>query len=798
MKKLLTSILLLAASMTAHASGVINILGTDYAVDTLFHNQIGPGTTQTSLWLHNSTDKLRVFYTTMDMTNPYLSLHGVVATDKLAGNERISAMAQRKSAPGKRYFLGINADFFKTSGTTARGVSMVGTPVGSTVVDGTIFRARNGSKTYKNIIVEENGNMYCNPFSFGGTVKNGAGTSAKMGYLNCEYLSNAVNIYNDLFYGSTSQAAEAWCVTARLADGAQFTTTGPVKLVVTSEPEFTADATIPSGGYVLYGHGTTGDFVKALTTGEEVTVELKWSYNGQNVTPYNVISGNPKVIENGEILDSEGDRTDASAKHPRSAVGFSDGGNKAYFLVVDGRSLISNGIRTKAMAHILKYIGCTDGMNVDGGGSAVLYTSPLGIRNVPSDGSERADGNGFFCVSSAPDDDVIASIRFVDFSIRTPKYGMYTPKFYGYNQYGMLIDTDVKGVKLSCPGTLGEIVSDTTFYGTGEGVDLLTATLGDISVSTQILVGGSVDDVKIKFDSIINDGHRDYPVDVESVIIETVMPINPAALEWQSTDESIVAVGTNTGVLRGVADGEALVVGTLNGRSDTLKVVVQTPKARTMPIDPENDVTQWKVTQTGGKDVVLTPKGEGFTYEYTGASSRAPKITMSRDFDLWSLPDTLRVRLNPGEAPVKGFTFGLRSNGGGINYCTVTPEAVSPNVVNTFDVPTASWMDADNMGNYPIHLSSIQVAMGTSTTSKQYTMEFAGIETVYKCMPLGPVYQPGDINGDGAIDISDVNCCVNVILGSEDAGKYGGRADVNGDGVVDIQDVNYIINIILS
>ena len=797
MRKILALILVAAAALAAQASDVIDILGTEYTVDTLFHNQIGPGSTQTSLWLHNSTDKLRVFYTSMDMENPYLSLHGVNATDKLAGNERISAMAERKSEPGKRYFLGVNGDFFITQGTTGRGVSKVGTPIGSTVIDGTIFRARSGYY-FKNLILEEDGQFFCNPYDFGGTVTNGAGVVEQVGYLNCEFLANRINIYNDLYYGSTAQAEQAWCVTAQLAEGAQFTTTGPVKLVVTGTPEYTSDATIPNGGYVLYGHGTTGDYVKALTVGEEITVELTWTYGGMSVNPYTIVSGNPKVLADGVVLDTEGDREDSNTKQPRSAVGYSDGGKKVYFVVVDGRSIASTGIRTKGLACIMKYIGCTDGLNMDGGGSAVLYTSPLGIRNVPSDGSERADANGFYCVSSAPDDDVIASIRFVDYRLNTPKYGMYTPKFYGYNQYGMLIDTDVKGVKLSCPGTIGEILNDTTFYGTGEGIDLLTATLGDISVQGNMYVGGSVDDVKIKFDAIVNDGYRDYPVDVESTVMETVMPINPAALEWQSTDESVVAVGAHTGILKGVSDGEAFVIGTLDGRSDTLKVVVQIPKSHAMPIDPANDVTLWKVTHAGGKNVVLTPAGEGFTYEYTGASSRAPKITMSRDFDLWSLPDTLRVRLNPGEAPVKSLTFGVRSNGGGINYCVVTPEVVNPNVVNTFDVATDSWMNTDDMGNYPIHLSSIQVGMGTSTTGKQYTMEFAGVETIYKCIPLGPVYQPGDINGDGTVDIQDVNCCINVILGSEPASKYNGRADVNGDGAVDIQDVNDIINIILG
>lgn len=785
---------MLLAAFSAQASATWDVRDVTYTVDTLFHNQVGPGTMQTSLWFHSGTSNLRVFYTEMDMTNPYLSLRGVCAKDMLAGNERISAMAERKSAPGQRYFIGVNADFFATSGSTVRGVSQIGSPVGSTVVDGQIFRARTNVTSYKNFIVDNDGKVYINPFTFAGTVKDASGNSAAISVLNAGYSKNKVTIYNDRYYGSTSQSAKATCVTAKVADGYKFTTTGDVKLVVTSEPVDTADATIPDGELVLFGHGTAASFTKALKPGDEVTVNLTWTYNGVSVNPYQIISGNPKILADGVTLDSEADRGDANTLQPRAAVGYSHGGDKVYFFVVDGRSTLSSGVRTTALADVMRYAGVTDAMNVDGGGSAVLYTSTLGIRNKPSDGSERADGNGFYCVSSAPDDDVIAEIRFVDYKLNTPKYGLYTPKFYGYNQYGMLIDQDVKGVTLSCPEGIGHIKNDTTFFGDGEGKDLLTATYGNITVSKEMFVGASVDAVSIKYDSIVTDGYREYPVDVESVVMETVMPIDPSALEWVSTNPDVCQVGANTGAVKGVADGEALIIGTLNGRSDTLKVIVQKPTAHVMPIDPGIDVSTWKFTQAGGKDAVITADGDGFTYEYTGSSSRAPKLTLSKDFDLWSLPDTLRVRLNPGEAPVKNLVFGLRTNGGGISYQTITPETITPDAENYFDVPMNSWMDTEVMGNYPVHLSSIQVGMGSSTTGKQYKMQFKGLETVYNCIKETPAGITGDANGDGVVDVTDANLVINVILGKPSEGI----TDVNGDGVVDVSDINLIINIILG
>lgn len=61
-----------------------------------------------------------------------------------------------------------------------------------------------------------------------------------------------------------------------------------------------------------------------------------------------------------------------------------------------------------------------------------------------------------------------------------------------------------------------------------------------------------------------------------------------------------------------------------------------------------------------------------------------------------------------------------------------------------------------------------------------------------------PQFKTGDVDGNGVVDISDVNILLNVILGRDNAAKYEGRADVNGDGVVDISDVNAIINILLG
>ena len=65
--------------------------------------------------------------------------------------------------------------------------------------------------------------------------------------------------------------------------------------------------------------------------------------------------------------------------------------------------------------------------------------------------------------------------------------------------------------------------------------------------------------------------------------------------------------------------------------------------------------------------------------------------------------------------------------------------------------------------------------------------------------PTGPApILPGDVNGDGEVNIADVNIVIDLILGGTAGEDILKRADVNGDGEIGIADSNFIIDIILG
>ena len=56
----------------------------------------------------------------------------------------------------------------------------------------------------------------------------------------------------------------------------------------------------------------------------------------------------------------------------------------------------------------------------------------------------------------------------------------------------------------------------------------------------------------------------------------------------------------------------------------------------------------------------------------------------------------------------------------------------------------------------------------------------------------------GDVNGDGVVNVGDINAVVNIILGGKASPEVMKRADVNNDGMVNISDINLLISIILA
>jgi hypothetical protein len=104
------------------------------------------------------------------------------------------------------------------------------------------------------------------------------------------------------------------------------------------------------------------------------------------------IGGGPVLIKDAKIQKFTG----FQPRHPRTAIGFND---KFFFLLaVDGRQMdLSIGMTLPELADLMRKLGCTEAMNLDGGGSTTFWLDGR-VMNSPSDGRERHIANGLILV----------------------------------------------------------------------------------------------------------------------------------------------------------------------------------------------------------------------------------------------------------------------------------------------------------------------------------------------------------------------------------------------------------------
>ena len=106
------------------------------------------------------------------------------------------------------------------------------------------------------------------------------------------------------------------------------------------------------------------------------------------------LGAGPTLLKNGAPLDSYENEVFWQSGFPRdepytrAAIGFT-AKNKIVLFATDGRAATRNiGLTLSELTQTLQSLGCTDAMNLDGGGSETLVVNGRAI-NHPSDGRER-------------------------------------------------------------------------------------------------------------------------------------------------------------------------------------------------------------------------------------------------------------------------------------------------------------------------------------------------------------------------------------------------------------------------
>lgn len=323
----------------------------------------------------------------IDLNNPQLKIESFKAANHIKGNERTSVMAKQNSYTGHKVVAAINGDFYHAGGIPTniqiRNGQIVTLPIARTI-----------------IAFDVNNKPIMNSIKYFGKIFNG-NSSFNIDGVNITRKANQLVLFNRYFGEATGTNSAGREFLIRRVNN--WLVNDTVKCVVAKIQVGMGNMIIPDTTFaVISAEGASIDFSKSIRIGDTLKIL-------NTITPAipkvkEAIGGFIQVVNNGkDYVDQsyvkENKPGHALLRHPRTAVGFSQDSTKLYLIAVDGRQTHSVGMTLHELADIMVKIGVHYGLNLDGGGSTTMVVQDS-IMNKPSDGFERAVGNGLLIIST--------------------------------------------------------------------------------------------------------------------------------------------------------------------------------------------------------------------------------------------------------------------------------------------------------------------------------------------------------------------------------------------------------------
>jgi len=585
--------------------------------------------------------------------------------------------------------------------------------------------------------------LYINRLRFGGIISNDKIGSCEIYQANKYHRENEYVIYNS-FYGTSKkfQPAEQYTgdggqqhfrvledsnsteVMLTINEGQRWLAGRPMACTVQEVRTNAGRGTLGSYDLAIVGFGTAGTNLAKLAPGDQVSVYYAWyTFNNSDYSPKEIpeleqlICGNAFVMEDGERNYRNFNEQYNYQIYSRCAYGASADGKMLYVIVIDKSTDPvygqSKGCNTNDMCWIAKHYGVSNLSSMDAGGSAQLLVDRA-IVNKTTESSPRAVANGWLLYSTAPTDNQIARLEFDAVNLTCPPYSTFSPTILGYNQYGDLIDKDVKGYTLSCDPALGTC-DGSEFTANGDPMTAnLTATLNGVSVSKPLTITDAQLQIRIK-PQILTDFYREYPMEVTATVGMEVFTYNPAAITWSVDDPTIASIDEN-GVLRGLKEGTTKVTGTIGKFVDNTDVKVEVSKSPEMTSIFGTSVKAVSgITNSAINNGVIT-----FTY----GSPRSPYVQANDLLTFYSLPDRVTLRFN-SSVELTFLEVDYRENGNdrtSMSKIYLDPNNTAahfmPNQDYEVELPISLVGDPDDIILYPLSLHAVKFNIVSSSSNK--------------------------------------------------------------------------------
>ncbi len=336
-----------------------------------------------------SSGPVSIHVVRVDRSKPASQLRSVHAGNGAFGLANISDHLRGLPKVAGRPIAAINGDFYQREGTYA------GDPRGLQLIDGVLVSAPMGVCLW----IDRAGEPQMDDVQSRFQVTWPDGSKAAMGF-NEESAPDRLILFTPSAGPSTrTRGGREWILAPEASGATSGLPIGARMKLRVTEIRDGGNSPIPTHGFVLSAGLALVRRLPTVNTQQVLEVDLSTS-----VPMYDAVSGiggGPLLVRNHRAVRIEIPDDDAyqfksmKERHPRSAVGWNR--EHYFFVTVDGRQKESVGMTLEELGKHLAAIGCSEAMNLDGGGSATLWADGR-IRNHPSDGGERPIANALVIV----------------------------------------------------------------------------------------------------------------------------------------------------------------------------------------------------------------------------------------------------------------------------------------------------------------------------------------------------------------------------------------------------------------
>ena len=143
------------------------------------------------------------------------------------------------------------------------------------------------------------------------------------------------------------------------------------------------DTSAHDKGPGVYGQNQSGAFAFDENSFAILKRQNPISGKWEDQIPYpHVMECGPLLLINSQkekLLDTPFNNN----RHPRTCVCTTE--NETLLITADGRNALAQGLSLHELTNMLVWLGCKDGLNLDGGGSTTFYIDKKGVVNMPCD-----------------------------------------------------------------------------------------------------------------------------------------------------------------------------------------------------------------------------------------------------------------------------------------------------------------------------------------------------------------------------------------------------------------------------